>query len=83
MLILISDAYVYVFLQSVISLTIAINAVYQSFAQSGLPDKGRTIKGLVVCCVVYLESMIYGMGLWTSARCVDLVPCCCQDGYRA
>ena len=33
--------------------------------QLELPDKR-----LVVCYVVWLESMNYGMGLWTSARCV-------------
>ena len=27
-------------------------------------------KGLVVCYVVWLGLMIYGMGLWASARCV-------------
>ncbi len=36
-------------------------------AQSGLPDKGSAIKGLVVCIVVWLGYMIYGMVLWTSA----------------
>ena len=40
------------------------------YAHLGLSDKGRAIKGLVVCYVVWLGSMIYGMGLWTSARCV-------------
>ncbi len=39
-------------------------------AQLGPPDKGRAIKGLVVWYVVWLGSLIYGMGLWTSARCV-------------
>ena len=29
-------------------------------AQLGLPDKGRAIKGLVVCNVVWIGSMIYG-----------------------
>ncbi len=29
--------------------------------------KGRASKGLVVCYVVWLGFMIYGMGLWTSA----------------
>ena len=52
-------------------------------AQLELPDKGRAIKGLVVYYVVWLGSMFYGMCLWTSARCVGLVPCCGQDGYRA
>ena len=23
-----------------------------------------------------------GVGLWTSARCVGLVPCCCHDDYQ-
>ncbi len=39
-------------------------------AQLGLLDKGRAIKGLVVCYVVWLGSMIYWMGLWTSVSCV-------------
>ena len=39
-------------------------------AQLGHPDKSRAIKGLVVCYVVWLGSMMYGMGLWASARCV-------------
>ncbi len=51
-------------------------------AQLGPPDKGRAIKGLVVC--------------WSMARINDLwdgsmdkrkvrghIPCCGQDGYRA
>ena len=42
--------------------------------QLRLMDKGRAIKGLVVCYIVWLGSIIYGMGLWTSARCVGLVP---------
>ncbi len=46
-------------------------------AQLRLPDKGR------VCYVVYIGSMIYGMDVWTRARCVCLVRCCGQDGYRA
>ncbi len=40
------------------------------YAQLELPDKGLAIKGLIVCYVVWLGSMIYAMGLWTSARCV-------------
>ena len=39
-------------------------------AQLGLPDKVLAINGLVVCYVVWLGSIIYGMGLLTSARCV-------------
>ncbi len=39
-------------------------------AQLGLPDKGHAIKWRVVCNVVWLGSMIYGMFLWTNARCV-------------
>ena len=50
--------------------------------QLGLPDKGCAIK-LVVCYLIWLWSMIYGMNLWTSARCVGLVPRCGQDGYLA
>ncbi len=52
-------------------------------AQLGLLDKGRPIKGLFACYVVWLAYIIYGIGLWTSTRCVGLVPCCDQDGYRA
>ncbi len=50
-------------------------------AKLGFPDKGRAIKGLVVCYVVWLGSMIYGIDLWIRPKC--LVPCCGQDGYRA
>ena len=39
--------------------------------QLGLPDKGYAIKAFVVCYVAWLGSIIYGMGLWTSARCMD------------
>ncbi len=46
------------------------------------PAKGRSIKGLVICYVVLLGSMIFGIGLLTSTWC-SLVPCCGQDGYRA
>ncbi len=42
----------------------------------GLLDEDRAFNGLVVCFVVWLRSMIYGMGLC-------LVPCCVQDSYRA
>ena len=42
--------------------------------QLGLPDKRRALKELVVCYVVWLWSMIYGMGL---------VPYCSQFNYRA
>ncbi len=41
-------------------------------------DKSRAIKGLVVCFVLWLGSIINGMGL--LARC--MVPCCGQDGYQ-
>ena len=51
-------------------------------AQVGLPDKGRAIKGLVVCYVIWLGSM-KGICLRTRTGCVGLVPCCGQDGYRA
>ncbi len=37
-------------------------------AQLELPDRVRAIKGLVICYVVWLGSMIYRMGLWTSER---------------
>ncbi len=42
-------------------------------AQFGLANKGRVIIGLVVSYIVWLGSMIYGIGLWTSARCMSLV----------
>ncbi len=38
-------------------------------AQLGLLDKGRAIKGMVVYYILWLGSLIYGMGLWTSAKC--------------
>ncbi len=41
-------------------------------AQLGLSDKGRAIKGLVVCYVVWLGSMIYRIGLRTIAMGVIL-----------
>ncbi len=37
-------------------------------AQLGLLDNGRVIKGLVVCYVVWLGSLIYRMVMLTSAR---------------
>ena len=52
-------------------------------AQLRHPDKGRAIKRLFVCYVVWLGYIISRMGLWNSARCVGLVPCCGQDGYQA
>ncbi len=36
----------------------------------GDPDKGCAIKGLVIYYVVWLGSMNYSMGLYTSTRCV-------------
>ncbi len=42
-------------------------------AQLGLPNKGCAINGLVVCYVVWLIAIIYGMGLWTSAWVWSLV----------
>ena len=50
----------------------------QYHAQFGLPDKDHTIKGLVVCYVVY-----EGMGLKTCASSARLVPSCGHVGYRA
>ncbi len=47
---------------------IQVSSYYHS--QLGLPDKGRTNKELDVCYIVLVGSMIYGMGLWTNARCV-------------
>ncbi len=46
-------------------------------AKFGLPEKGRAIKGFVVCCEVWLNSM-KRMGLNTCTTCVCLVSC-----YRA
>ena len=44
-------------------------------AQLGPPDKGRPVKGLVVCYVVWLRSIGWVFGL---------VACCGhQDSYRA
>ncbi len=51
-------------------------------AQLGLPDKGCLIKWLVVCYIECLGSM-KGMYFRTCARCVGLIPCCGQNGYRA
>ncbi len=42
----------------------------QYHQQLGLQDKGRAIKELGVCYVVWLGSLIYGMDFWTSASCV-------------
>ena len=47
------------------------------YAQLGLSDKVRVIKGLVVCYVVW-SGFMKGMGL----RCTSLVPCCGKEGYR-
>ena len=51
------------------SLKAAMSDVPHYPAQLGHPDEGRAIKGLVVCYVVMLGSIIYGMGLWPSAKC--------------
>ena len=53
------------------------------YVQLGLPDKGREIKGLVVCYVVWLGSMISGDGSLDARKARGLDPCCGQDGYRA
>ena len=45
-------------------------------AQLGPPDKGRTIKGLVVCYVVWYWSL-------DKRNVCGLVLCSGQDGYRA
>ncbi len=42
--------------------------------QIGPSDKGRAIKGLVVCYAIWLGTMICWMSLWTSARCVVWSP---------
>ena len=47
-----------------------------------LPDKGRKIKGLVVCYIVWLGSM-KGIGLRTCARRAGQNTCFGQDGYQA
>ncbi len=54
-------------------------------SQLGNPDKGHAIEGLVVpnvCCSMAKINDLW-WGLWTSAICMGLVPCCGQDGYRA
>ncbi len=55
-------------------------------AQLGLTDKGCPMKGMVVCYVVWQGHMIYGMGLWTSARCevwsLDVVRMANELKYR-
>ena len=48
--------------------------------QLELPDKGHTIKGLVVWYVSWLGSMIYGIRI---RKVRGLVPCYGQDGYQA
>ncbi len=45
--------------------------------------KRWSIKGLVVCYVVWLESMIYGMGLWDKRKVRSQIPCCSQDGFES
>ena len=50
--------------------------------QLGPHNKGRSIKGLVVCYVVWLGSM-KGMDLRTYTSCISMVPCCGQDGCQA
>ncbi len=62
-----------------INSTRRVNALVQRGAthyisQLGLPDKDRAMKGLVVCYVVWLGSL-KGLGLRTSQRGVDVVPC--------
>ncbi len=42
------------------------------YAQLGILDNGCAIKGLVACYVVWLGSIIYWKGLWTSAICMDV-----------
>ncbi len=62
---------------------IRVNALAKnSVTQLGLPDKGRAIKGLGFCCIVWFRSM-KEMGLKTCERCAGLVPYCGQDGYPA
>ncbi len=39
-------------------------------------------KAWMSAAVVWLGSKIFGIGIWTSARCVCQVPCCGQDGYQ-
>ena len=51
-------------------------------AQLGLPDKGRAIKGLVVCwCMARINDLWDGSMDKRKVR--SLVPCCGQDGNRA
>ncbi len=49
-------------------------------AKLRLPDKGRAIKGLVVCYVVWLGSIKWVFG---AAQGVSLVSCCGKDDYQA
>ena len=46
-----------------------------------MTSRQRSCNQRVVVC--WLWPNIYELGLWTSARCVGLVPCCVQDGYQA
>ena len=55
-------------------------------AQLGLQGKGRAIKVLVVCYIVWLDPSYpikVRRGLRACARCEGLVPCYVQDGYQA
>ncbi len=45
----------------------------QTSATPYYAHKGRAIKGLVVCYIIWLGSLIYAMGLWTSAS--TATPC--------
>ncbi len=46
-----------------------------SHEQLGLPDKGGTIKGLVVCYVAWQGSILYWMGLGLSKKRVGCLLC--------
>ena len=52
-------------------------------SQLGIPDKGQAIKKFVVFYKVWLGYMKVVGHDRTRARCLSLVPCCGQDGYRA
>ncbi len=64
-----------------------------SWPQTGvtLPCTVRTFRksscnqrvGCLLYSLTMISSLIYRMCLWTSARCIGLVPCCGQDGYQA
>ncbi len=50
----------------------------------GLPDKGRAIKGFVVCLLRIVVRIFKGLVVVSLAQGTwGLIPCCGQDGYLA